>query len=42
MQMCKGRENRRSTWSRTLASFHLLLLRIFFLVVFMVLEQWNF
>jgi hypothetical protein len=42
MPVCKGRENRRSIWSRKLASFHLLLLRIFFLVVLMVLEQQNF
>jgi hypothetical protein len=42
MQVCKGRENRRSIQSKTLASFQLLLLRILFLVVFMDLEQQNF
>jgi hypothetical protein len=41
MQMCKGSENKRSIWSRTLAFFHLLLLRVFFLVVLMIFEQQN-
>jgi hypothetical protein len=27
MHVCKGRENKRSIWLRTLASFHLLLLK---------------
>jgi hypothetical protein len=39
MQACKGRDNRRSIWSRTLASFLLLLLRVFILEVLVVLEQ---